>query len=56
MRRLHGRAIERAYQTGENVSVCTHHGEESYYVHDKTPKVLDKKLKDRPESTTKGEE
>ena len=33
IRRIHGRAIERAYQTGQDVSVCTHHGEESYYVH-----------------------
>ena len=32
IRRLHGRAIERAYQTGQDVSVCTHHGEESFYV------------------------
>jgi len=31
MRRLHGRAIERAYQTGNEPMVCSHHGEESYY-------------------------
>jgi len=48
MRRLHGRAIERAYQTGQDVSVCTSRsGEESYYVHDKppTPKPKDEKRK-----------
>ena len=39
IRRLHGRAIERAFQTGEDVTSCFHHGEESFYVR----KVLDKK-------------
>jgi len=56
IRRLHGRAIERAFQTGEDVISCFHHGEESFYVPDKTPKVPDKKPEDRPDSTTKGEE
>jgi len=56
IRRIHGRAIERAYQTGQDVSVCTHHGEESYYVRCETPKDPDKKPKDCPDSTTRGED
>ena len=38
IRRLHGRAIERAFQTGEDVISCFHHGEESFYVERKRPK------------------
>jgi len=38
IRRLHGRAIERAFQTGEDVTSCFHHGEESFYVERKKPK------------------
>ena len=36
IRRLHGRAIERAFQTGEDVISCFHHDEESYYAREKT--------------------
>ena len=52
MRRLHGRAIERAFQTGEDVISCFHHGEESYYGLEKPLEVPDEKPEERPDSTT----
>ena len=53
MRRLHGRAIERAYQTGNEPMVCTHHGEESYYAVDKLPKPKPKNEKRKGEKDGK---